>query len=143
MSSAAPSQSSSIAVIAAMVGAVAGAFLSTQWAQPARGLEASPSSRSSTTAALPCGEADAVATEATEGGPAPREDARTSVTAALSASPDAGLPSVSDAEHEARTLVLSGRLNDSGTHLIPTSRALAQQAADTEAVINVLLKVAL
>ncbi|NML61421.1 DUF4935 domain-containing protein [Massilia sp. RP-1-19] len=47
------------------------------------------------------------------------------------------------AEHEARTLVLSGRLNDTGTHLIPTSRALAQQAAGTEVVISVLLKVAL
>lgn len=46
------------------------------------------------------------------------------------------------AEHEARTLVLSGRLNDTGTHLIPTSRALAQQAAGTEAVIQALLKVA-
>lgn len=46
------------------------------------------------------------------------------------------------AEHEARTLVLSGRLNDTGTHLIPTSRALAQQAAGSEAVIEVLLKVA-
>lgn len=46
------------------------------------------------------------------------------------------------AEHEARTLVLSGRLNDTGTHLIPTSRALALQAAGTETVINVLLKVA-
>ena len=47
------------------------------------------------------------------------------------------------AEHEARTLVLSGRLNDTGTHLIPTNRALAQQAARADAVINVLLKVAL
>lgn len=47
------------------------------------------------------------------------------------------------AEHEARTLVLSGRLNDTGTHLIPTSSALAKQAAGAEAVINVLLKVAL
>lgn len=47
------------------------------------------------------------------------------------------------AEHEAHTLVLSGRLNDTGTHLIPTSRALAQQAASAEAVTEVLLKVAL
>jgi hypothetical protein len=46
------------------------------------------------------------------------------------------------AEHEARTLVLSGRLNDTGTHLIPTSQALAQQAAGTEAVTKVLLKLA-
>lgn len=46
------------------------------------------------------------------------------------------------AEHEAHTLVLSGRLNDTGTHLIPTSRALAKQAMATEAVTNVLLKVA-
>jgi hypothetical protein len=44
-------------------------------------------------------------------------------------------------EHEARTLVLSGRLSDTGTHLIPTSRALAQQAAGTEAVIDVLLRI--
>lgn len=46
------------------------------------------------------------------------------------------------AEHEARTLVLSGRLNDAGTHLIPVSRALAQQAAGSQAVIEVLLRVA-
>lgn len=46
------------------------------------------------------------------------------------------------AEHEARTLVLSGRLNDVGTHLIPTSRALAKQAAATDAVTNVLLRIA-
>ncbi|OGQ57244.1 MAG: hypothetical protein A3J24_02770 [Deltaproteobacteria bacterium RIFCSPLOWO2_02_FULL_53_8] len=46
------------------------------------------------------------------------------------------------AEHEARTLVLSGRLTDTGTHLIPTSRTLAQQAAATEAVINALLRIA-
>lgn len=46
------------------------------------------------------------------------------------------------AEHEARTLVLSERLTDTGTHLIPTSRALAQQAAATEAVISVLLRIA-
>lgn len=46
-------------------------------------------------------------------------------------------------EHEARTLILSGRLNDTGTHLIPTSRALAKQAANSDVVIEVLLKVAL
>lgn len=46
------------------------------------------------------------------------------------------------AEHEARTLVLSGRLKDVGTHLIPTSRTLAKQAAATNAVINVLLRIA-
>lgn len=45
------------------------------------------------------------------------------------------------AEHEARTLLLSGRLSDTGTHLIPTNRALAQQAADSEAVAAVLMKV--
>ena len=45
------------------------------------------------------------------------------------------------AEHEARTLVLSGRLLDTGTHLLPTNRALAQQAAATEAAINVLLRI--
>jgi len=46
------------------------------------------------------------------------------------------------AEHEARTLVLSGRLEDTGSHLIPKSRALAQQAAATDAVIQVLLRIA-
>lgn len=46
------------------------------------------------------------------------------------------------AEHEARTMVLSDRLTDTGTHLIPTNRALAQQAAATEVVINVLLRIA-
>ncbi|WP_198390024.1 PIN domain-containing protein [Burkholderia ubonensis] len=46
------------------------------------------------------------------------------------------------AEHEARTLVLSGRLNDATTHFVPTSRALAQQAAATDSVTKVLLKVA-
>jgi hypothetical protein len=44
-------------------------------------------------------------------------------------------------EHEARTLVLSGRLKDADTHFIPTSRALARQAASTETVINVLLRI--
>lgn len=47
------------------------------------------------------------------------------------------------AEHEARTLVLSGRVTDTGTHLIPTNRALAQQAAASGAVINALLRIAL
>lgn len=46
------------------------------------------------------------------------------------------------AEHEARTLALSGRLNDVGTHLIPTNRTLAKQAAATDAVTNVLLRIA-
>jgi hypothetical protein len=46
------------------------------------------------------------------------------------------------AEHEARTLVLSGRLTDTGSHLIPTSRTLAQQAASTEVVTNALLRIA-
>ncbi|MDF9905637.1 UNVERIFIED_ORG: putative nucleic acid-binding protein [Pseudomonas reinekei] len=45
------------------------------------------------------------------------------------------------AEHEARTMVLSGRLTDTGTHFIPTSRAVAQQAAATDAVTNVLLRI--
>jgi predicted nucleic acid-binding protein len=46
------------------------------------------------------------------------------------------------AEHEAQTMVLSGRLTDTGTHFIPTDRTLAQQAAGTDAVINVLLRIA-
>jgi hypothetical protein len=45
------------------------------------------------------------------------------------------------AEHEARTMVLSGRLTDTGTHFLPTSRALAQQAAATDTVTNVLLRI--
>lgn len=45
------------------------------------------------------------------------------------------------AEHEARTMVLSERLTDTGTHLIPTNRALAQQAAATEVVTEVLLRI--
>lgn len=45
------------------------------------------------------------------------------------------------AEHEARTLVLSGRLKDADTHFIPTSRALARQAAATDTVTNVLLRI--
>lgn len=44
------------------------------------------------------------------------------------------------AEHEARTLVLSGVLKDTGHHLIPTNPAQAAQAADSEAVQLVLLK---
>ncbi len=44
------------------------------------------------------------------------------------------------AEHEARTLVLSGVLKDTGHHLIPTNAAQAAQAADSEAVQLVLLK---
>jgi hypothetical protein len=44
------------------------------------------------------------------------------------------------AEHEARTLVLSGVLKDTGHHLISTSAARAAQAADSEAVQLVLLK---
>ncbi|CAN7640262.1 PIN domain-containing protein [Pseudomonas sp. LjRoot263] len=47
------------------------------------------------------------------------------------------------AEHEARTMVLSGRVTDTGTHLIPTNRALAQQAAASGAVINALLRITL
>lgn len=47
------------------------------------------------------------------------------------------------AQHEAHTMVLSGRLTDTGTHFIPTSRTLAQQAATTDAVTNVLLRIAL
>lgn len=45
------------------------------------------------------------------------------------------------AEHEARTLVLAGRLTDTATHFIPTSRALAKAAAESEIVINALLKI--
>lgn len=44
------------------------------------------------------------------------------------------------AVHEARTLVLSGVLTDTGHHLIPTNPMQAVQAADTEAVQLVLLK---
>lgn len=44
------------------------------------------------------------------------------------------------AEHEARTLVLSGVLKDTGNHLIPTNPAQAAQAADTEVVQQLLLK---
>jgi hypothetical protein len=44
------------------------------------------------------------------------------------------------AEHEARTLVLSGVFKDTGHHLIPTNAAQAAQAADSEAVQLVLLQ---
>ncbi len=44
------------------------------------------------------------------------------------------------AEHEARTLVLSGVFKDTGHHLIPTNPAQAAQAADSDAVQLVLLK---
>lgn len=44
-------------------------------------------------------------------------------------------------EHEARTLVLSGRLTDTGSHFVPTSRALAKVASNSEMVVNVLLRV--
>lgn len=44
------------------------------------------------------------------------------------------------AEHEAKTLVLSGILVDTGSHLIPTNRALAQQASNEDVVQNLLLK---
>ena len=44
------------------------------------------------------------------------------------------------AEHEARTLVLSGVFKDTGHHLIPTNPAQAAQAADSEAVQLALLK---
>jgi len=44
------------------------------------------------------------------------------------------------AEHEARTLVLSGVLKDTGHHLIPTNATQAAQAADSEAVQLVLLR---
>lgn len=44
------------------------------------------------------------------------------------------------AEHEAKTLVLSGVLVDAGNHLIPTNRALAHQAAQEQVVQDLLLK---
>lgn len=44
------------------------------------------------------------------------------------------------AEHEARTLVLSGVLTDTGHHLIPTNVAQAVQAANSEAVELALLR---
>lgn len=45
------------------------------------------------------------------------------------------------AEHEARTLVLAGRLTETVTHFIPTSGALARAAAGKEIVTNALLKI--
>lgn len=47
------------------------------------------------------------------------------------------------AEHEAKTLVLAGVLMETTSHLIPTNRALARQAAQEEVVQNLLLKVTL
>lgn len=44
------------------------------------------------------------------------------------------------AEHEAKTLVLAGRLTDTGSHYLPTDRSLATQAAAKETVINLLMK---
>ena len=44
------------------------------------------------------------------------------------------------AEHEARTLVLSGVLTDTGHHLIPTNVTQAMQAADSEAVQHILMR---
>jgi len=44
------------------------------------------------------------------------------------------------AEHEARTLVLSGVLKDTGQHFIPTNAAQAVRAADSEVVQLVLLR---
>lgn len=45
------------------------------------------------------------------------------------------------AEHEAQTLILSEVLVDTGSHLIPTNRALANQAAQEQVVQDLLLKV--
>jgi len=44
------------------------------------------------------------------------------------------------AEHEAKTLALLGVINDTGSHLIPTNRVLAEQAADDPTVQELLLK---
>ena len=44
------------------------------------------------------------------------------------------------AEHEARTLVLSGILTDTGSHLIPTSRETARLAEKDPLVQALLLK---
>lgn len=44
------------------------------------------------------------------------------------------------AEHEAKTLVLSGILTDTGSHLIPTNAELARQAAHEQVVTDLLLK---
>ncbi len=45
------------------------------------------------------------------------------------------------AEHEAQTLVLSGKFNDTGNVYLPTDRALARSAAKDAAVIAILLKI--
>ncbi len=45
------------------------------------------------------------------------------------------------AEHEAQTLVLSGRLDDVGNHYIPRDRALARNAAKAPAVTAILLRI--
>jgi hypothetical protein len=45
------------------------------------------------------------------------------------------------AEHEARTLVLAGRLTETATHFLPTNRALAKAAGGKEVVTNALLKI--
>jgi len=45
------------------------------------------------------------------------------------------------AEHEARTLVLSGRLQDTGTRFIPKDRDLARQAMESQAVVDTLMKI--
>lgn len=44
------------------------------------------------------------------------------------------------AEHEGRTLVLSGILTDTGSHLIPTNAELARRAAAEKVVMDLLLK---
>ncbi|MBR7780254.1 PIN domain-containing protein [Undibacterium rugosum] len=44
------------------------------------------------------------------------------------------------AEHEAKTLVLSEVMVDTGSHLIPTNRALAKQAAQEPLVLELLMK---
>lgn len=44
------------------------------------------------------------------------------------------------AEHEARTMVLSGRLTDTGSHLLPTNQELAKQAVNDLVVQALLLK---
>lgn len=46
------------------------------------------------------------------------------------------------AEHEARTLVLSGHLQDTGGRLIPLQRAVAQRAAETDVALDVLARIA-
>ncbi|GAA5072282.1 hypothetical protein GCM10025759_12050 [Lysobacter panacisoli] len=45
------------------------------------------------------------------------------------------------AEHEAQTLVLSGRLTDTGSHLIPTNQTLSRRAMGTDVVTKILLKI--